>query len=59
MGDLADRMHAGVGAAGAADGDALAGERRDRVGQHALHRQAAAWICQPTNGAPSYSMVSL
>ena len=59
MRDLPERMHAGVGAAGAVDGDALAGQRRDRVGQHALHRQPVAWICQPTNGVPSYSMVSL
>ena len=38
----------------------LAAERRDRVGQHALHRRRhRPGICQPANGVPSYSMVSL
>ena len=40
MRDLAERMHAGVGAPGTGNNDALAGEGRDRVGEHALHRNA-------------------
>ena len=40
MRDLAERVHAGIGAPGAGDGDALAGEGRDRLGEHALHRGA-------------------
>src|SRR5262245_6521937 len=41
MGDLADRMHARIGAAGAMDRDALAAEGGDRLGQHALHGRSA------------------
>ena len=60
MRDLAQRMHAGIGAAGAVHGDALAGECRNRRGQRALDgRRHCPAICQPTNGVPSYSMVSL
>ena len=40
MGDLAERVHARVGASGALDRGALAGEGSDRVRQHALHRDA-------------------
>ena len=40
MRDLAERMHAGIGASGADDRDALAGKSRDRFGEHALHRDA-------------------
>ena len=39
MGDLAERVDAGIGAARARDGDALAREGRDRVGECALHRR--------------------
>src|ERR1035441_434579 len=37
MSDLGQRMHAGVGAAGAMDADLLAADRLDRVLQRALH----------------------
>ena len=40
MRHLAQGMHAGIGAAGAGDGDALAGEFFDRLFQRALHRRA-------------------
>ena len=40
MGDLAECMHAGIGASGAGNRDALAGEGRDRVGERALHGDA-------------------
>ena len=40
MGDLAERMHAGIGAAGAARDHVLAGERLDGFGQAPLHRDA-------------------
>ena len=40
VGDLAERVHAGIGAAGALQRDALAGKRCDRFGDHALHRDA-------------------
>ncbi len=40
MGDLAERMHAGIGTAGASDSDALAGKSGDSIGQRALHRNA-------------------
>ena len=36
MGDLAERMHAGIGASGAGDDGALAGECQNGVGDHAL-----------------------
>ena len=39
MRHLAQRMHAGIGAARAGDGDALAGEFQDRLFQRALHRR--------------------
>ena len=38
--DLAERMHAGIGAAGAVHAHLLAAERLDRGRQHALHRGA-------------------
>ena len=40
MRHLAERMHAGIGAARAGHGDAFAGEFVDRVFQRALHRGA-------------------
>ena len=60
MRDLAERMHAGVGAPGAADVHALA-RRTPRSRRPARPAPTAplSWICQPTNGVPSYSMVSL
>ncbi len=48
MGDLAERMHAGIGAPGAEHGDAFAGKSRDRFGQHALHRDAVV-LCLPAD----------
>ena len=60
MRDLAERMHAGVGAPGAV--------RRSRPRRRTPRPRSAStpctdgplsWICQPTNGVPSYSMVSL
>ena len=59
MRDLAQRMHAGIGAAGAVDAHLFAADRLDRGLQRALHRGAVVLICQPENGAPSYSMMSL
>ena len=40
MRDLTKRMHTGIGAARALNSDLLAGERRDRRRDEALHRQA-------------------
>ena len=40
MRDLRQRMHAGVGAAGAMNTNLLAADRLDRVFQRALHRGA-------------------
>src|SRR6476661_10644100 len=40
MRDLRERMHAGVGAAGAINANLLAANRLDRVLQRALHRSA-------------------
>ena len=40
MTDLTERMHAGVGAAGAVHHHLLAAERLDGGGQHALHARA-------------------
>ena len=40
MGDLTERMHAGIGAARAARDDLLAGEGFDRFGEATLHRGA-------------------
>ena len=40
MRDLAKRMHTGIGASGAIDGDALASERGDRLGKNGLHRNS-------------------
>jgi hypothetical protein len=37
MRHLAERMDAGVGAPGTGNRDALAGEGRDRLGEHTLH----------------------
>ena len=58
VGDLAQRVHAGVGAAGAAQRNRLAREFVDRLGEAPLHRAPSACICQPTNGVPSYSSVT-
>ena len=59
MRDLAERVHAGIGAAGAADGDALAAKGGDGVGQTPCTDGPLSCTCQPTKGVPSYSMVSL
>ena len=59
MRDLAERMHAGIGAPGAMDADVLAADRLDRGLERALHRRAVFCTCQPQNGVPSYSMMSL
>ena len=40
MGDLAQRMDAGIGSSGGADSDRLARECADCSGQHTLHRDA-------------------
>ena len=40
MRHLAERVHAGIGASGAGNRDALAGKGRDRIGEDALHRGA-------------------
>ena len=40
MRDLRQRMHAGIGAAGAVNADLFAADRLDRVLQRALHRRA-------------------
>ena len=40
MRDLAERMHAGIGAAGAARDGVFAGERLDGFGEPPLHRSA-------------------
>src|ERR1700687_5912618 len=40
MRDLAERVHAGIGAAGAVNADLLAADRLDRLLQRALHRRA-------------------
>jgi hypothetical protein len=53
--DLAERMDAGVGAAGAMDRGPLPCKGGDGVRENA----PLSCICQPTNGVPSYSMVSL
>ena len=54
---LAQRVHAGVGAASAAHARRLAAEAEQRILERALHgRRHAAWRCQPRNGVPSYSM---
>ena len=59
MRDLRQRMHAGIGAARAVDANLLAADRLHRGFQRALHRRPLSWICQPENGVPSYSMMSL
>ena len=59
MRDLPQRMHAGIGAAGAVHANVLAADRLDRGFQRALHGWPLSWICQPENGVPSYSMMSL
>ena len=38
MRDLAQRMHARIGAAGARDPHGMAAQRRESIGEHALHR---------------------
>ena len=55
MGDLAQRVHAGIGAAGGDDGHGLAGEGQDRRLSAACTDGPLAWRCQPRNGPPSYS----
>ena len=59
MRDLAERMHARVGAPGAGDLDGVAAERRERGVSTPCTVVPSPWICQPTNGVPSYSIVSL
>ena len=60
MGDLSERMHARIGAARPAHRDGLAAEGGDRR----LERRPGpttpfSCTCQPTKGAPSYSITSL
>jgi hypothetical protein len=50
VGDLAKRMHAGIGAAGAAGNVLLAGERLDRLSQAPLHRDAVLLHLPPDEG---------
>ncbi len=52
MGNLPERMHTGIGASRAVDADALAGERRDRIGQHALHRPVRGLDLPADEGRP-------
>ena len=59
MRDLPERMHAGIGAAGAVNANLLAADRLDRVSSAPCTEGPLSWICQPQNGAPSYSMMSL
>ena len=59
MRDLAERVHAGVGAAGALHHRLLAGERPIAAVSTPCTGRPSSWTCQPANGAPSYSMVSL
>ena len=47
MRDLAQRMHAGIGAARAMHAHVLAADRLDRRFQRALHRGALSCNCQP------------
>ena len=42
MRDLPERVHARIGAARAGDLHGVTAERRDRLGQHALHARADA-----------------
>ncbi len=51
------RMDTGIGAARASERDALSRERANGVGQGPCTDTPSAWICQPTKGVPSYSMV--
>ena len=50
--DLAERMHAGIGAPGAVHGNALAGEFLDRVLQRRLHRRAVRLALEPDERRP-------
>ena len=60
MRDLAERVHAGVGAAGALHRRPLAGEGgRPPSVRTPCTVGALSCTCQPANGVPSYSMVSL
>ncbi len=52
MRHLAQRMDAGIGAARAGDGDALAGKFFDRVFQRALHRGAIV-LALPADKRPA------
>ena len=59
MGDLAARVHAGIGAAGTC----TCVFSPDSFSIAAVSTPCtvfwSAWICQPAKGAPSYSMMSL
>ena len=59
MRDLAQRMDAGIGPAGAVHEHHLAAERETAASSAPCTVGPFCWICQPTNGLPSYSMVSL
>ena len=59
MRDLRQRMHAGIGAARAMDAHVLAADRLTAASSAPCTVGALSWICQPENGVPSYSMMSL
>ena len=59
MGDLAEGMDAGVGAAGALHLDGLATNACAIAHQGALHRESVFLLCQPTNGRTVILDVSL
>ena len=55
MGDLAQGVDAGVGAAGGDHGDRLAGAGQHGGFDRRLDGRPSPWRCQPWNGVPSYS----
>ena len=59
MGDLAFGVDAGVGAAGAADRNGLAAQRKKRALDRLLHGKPIGLPLPADKGAPSYSMMSL
>ena len=60
MRDLAERMHAGIGAPGALRPRRASPQNADeRLVSAPCTVGPSPWICQPTNGVPSYSIVSL
>ena len=59
MRDLPARVHAGVGAPGALHQSFSPDSASIAAVKTPCTVSPSAWICQPQNGAPSYSMVSL